>query len=76
MRPHRLTVRTAGSHPVNRSSILRGVTNKNIQRKLDVFVCIRGWVGAGILVFETNHDYDDQIASMEYWRGNNSKQRR
>jgi len=43
---------------------------------LDVFVCIRGRVGAGILVFETNHDYDDQITSMEYWRGNNSKQRR
>lgn len=30
-RPHRLTVRTAGFHPVNRSSILRGVT-KEIQQ--------------------------------------------
>ncbi len=33
LRPHRLTVRTAGSHPANRSSILRGVTN-NFQKKL------------------------------------------
>jgi hypothetical protein len=29
IRLHRLTVRTPGSHPGNRSSILRGVTNKN-----------------------------------------------
>jgi hypothetical protein len=27
-RPHRLTARTLGSHPRNRSSILRGVTNR------------------------------------------------
>ncbi len=27
-RPHRLTARTVGSHPTNRSSILRGVTKE------------------------------------------------
>ena len=36
-RPHRLTVRTSGSHPGNRGSIPRGVTTKNAQRKLGVF---------------------------------------
>ena len=30
VRLHRLTVRTLGSHPGNRGSIPRGVTNKNI----------------------------------------------
>ena len=31
IRPHRLTARTPGSHPGNRSSILRGVTFTNTQ---------------------------------------------
>ncbi len=30
--PHRLTARTAGSHPANRSSILRGVTHRDFVR--------------------------------------------
>jgi 23S rRNA (adenine-C8)-methyltransferase len=34
--PHRLTVRTAGSHPVNRSSILRGVTKIFDMEKVDI----------------------------------------
>ena len=36
--PHRLTVRTPGSHPGNRGSIPRGVTNKSTHRKVGAFV--------------------------------------
>lgn len=44
-RPHRLTARTAGSHPANRSSILREVTNtKSAIKALLVFVTSRARV--------------------------------
>ena len=44
LRPHRLTVRTPGFHPGNRSSILREVTKKSAPAKLGYF----SWLTLGL----------------------------
>ena len=42
-RPHRLTVRTPGFHPGNRSSILREVTTKQVHLSGGLFSCLFSW---------------------------------
>ena len=43
-RPHRLTARTSGSHPGNRDSIPRGVTNKSITERWNFYWCPHGGI--------------------------------